>query len=83
MIELYITHRARYWRKNSKIHRLNGPAVEGLNGYKAWYQNNFRHRLDGPADWYDGKPEWWYKGQIINCSSQEEFERWLKLRLLW
>jgi hypothetical protein len=42
-------------------HRLGGPAVESLNGYK----------------------QWWYEGENINCSSQKEFERILKLKLFW
>ena len=27
------------WRLNGKLHREDGPAVEGANGYKAWYLN--------------------------------------------
>ncbi len=40
----------KYWKnKDGKLHRLDGPAVEWLNGYKAWYENGVLHRLDGPA----------------------------------
>jgi len=51
-------------RKMTIYHRLDGPAVEGANGYKAWYVDDKLHRLDGPAiegtnrykEWYvDGK----------------------------
>lgn len=30
----------KFWFKNSKRHRINGPAVEYLNGDKLWYINN-------------------------------------------
>lgn len=28
------------WYLNGKLHREDGPAVEGANGYKAWYVND-------------------------------------------
>ena len=38
------------------------------------------HRLDGPAiDENDGYKEWWVFGKKIDVSSQEEFERYIKL----
>jgi len=40
--------------------------------------------LDGPAiEYSDGTKEWWYQGKFINCSSQEEFEKLLKVKFLW
>jgi hypothetical protein len=27
----------RGWRYKGELHRLDGPAVEGVDGYKAWY----------------------------------------------
>jgi hypothetical protein len=42
-----------------------------------------RHRLDGPARQYDQHREWFYHGQEIPCTSQQEFERWLKLKAFW
>jgi hypothetical protein len=45
------------------------------------------HRLDGPAIEY--KPEyshlnkWYINGELLPCSSQEEFERLVKLKLYW
>jgi hypothetical protein len=73
---------------NNKLHRLDGPAIEWNNGDKFWYQNNLLHRLDGPAiewniEWNIGNKEWYYEGKEINCKSQEEFERYIKLRLFW
>jgi len=29
----------KYWRYNNKYHRLNGPAMEYPNGYKAYWIN--------------------------------------------
>lgn len=37
------------WFENGVLHRLDGPAIECLNGYKEWRVNGRRHRLDGPA----------------------------------
>lgn len=52
------------WFHNDEYHRLDGPAIEGTNGYKAWYQNGERHRLDGPAvEYADGSKEWYLNGE--------------------
>lgn len=57
------------------------------HGYESWWDRShlsFKHRLDGPAYTYnDGLKEWWYKGKFIDVKSQEEFEKWLKLRAFW
>lgn len=53
-------------------------------GNKLWFQNYQLHRLDGPAiEWRDGKFSWYYHGKYIKCSSQAEFERIIRLKLLW
>ena len=65
----------RYFIKGANIlHRENGPAVEGANGYKVWYQYDKRHRLDGPAiEWSDGYKEYWINGkEVPNVNSIEE-----------
>lgn len=55
--------------------------VEYTNGYKAWWEKGFRHRLDGPAiEDRNGDKRWYYHGRHIDCSSQEEFERLIKLK---
>ena len=47
-----------------KLHRIDGPAIEGANGYKSWFQNGERHRTDGPAiEWADGHKEWYLNGE--------------------
>jgi hypothetical protein len=71
------------WYQNGLCHRINGPACEGCD-YKAWLQNGLWHRIDGPArEWFNGYKEWWIEGEEINCNSQEEFERYIKLKLFW
>jgi len=60
----------------SKLHRLDGPAVEQANGAKHWYINGKRHRLDGPAiEWSNGTKEWWVNGNWLDT---EKMESWLK-----
>jgi hypothetical protein len=72
------------WYKNSKLHRLDGPAIERSNGDKVWYKNGLCHRLNGPAiEHTNGYKEWWIEGKKIECDSQEEFERLIKLKLFW
>ena len=72
------------WYFHDQLHRLNGPAMEHANGSRAWYLYDKPHRLDGPAlEHINGYKEWWYHGKYINCSSQEKFERLIKLKILW
>ena len=40
--------------------------------------------MDGPAVEYgDGYKEWWIQGRKLDCRTQEEFEKLLKLMALW
>jgi len=72
------------WYLNKKLHREDGPASEYANRNKFYYLHGKRHRLDGPAvELFYGYKEWWYYGKWIKCSSQEEFERLIKLKALW
>jgi hypothetical protein len=69
---------------NDKLHRLDGPAYEGYDGYKEWWKNDELHRIDGPAvEYSNGNKYWYYEGKKIDCKSQEEFERLIKLKLFW
>jgi hypothetical protein len=50
-----------FWKnKEGKLHRLDGPAVEWIDGTRFWYQNGLRHRLDGPAITNKGRYKMWY-----------------------
>jgi len=72
------------WFFHGQLHRLDGPAIEYATGSKAWLINGQRHRIDGPAiEYYDGDKRWWYQGKLINVYSQKEFEKLLKLKVLW
>jgi len=45
-------------------HRLDGPAVEYTDAYKAWYVDGQLHRLDGPAfESADGRKYWYVDGR--------------------
>jgi hypothetical protein len=69
---------------NDKLHRLDGPAQIWFDGLKLWYQNGLLHRTDGPArEFRDGYKDWWFEDKQIDCTSQKEFERYLKLKLFW
>jgi len=47
------------------LHRIDGPAIEFADGYKAWHVNDKLHRLDGPAiEHSSGYKEWWVDGKI-------------------
>ena len=74
----------KFWLQNGEFYRIDGPTIEYADGSIAWYQNDLCHRLDGPAkEWTDGYKEWWFEGEFIECNSQEEFERLIKLKLFW
>ena len=53
------------WWLNGKLHREDGPAVEGANGNKVWYLNGNCHREDGPAvEYAGGDKEWYLNGDL-------------------
>ena len=35
---------SKYWWLNGKLHREDGPAIEGADGDKSWYLNGKLHR---------------------------------------
>lgn len=82
---LYISNcGTKRWYKDNIRHRLNGPAYHFSSGHKVWYQNDQLHRSDGHAiEYYNGCKVWYYQNQRIECDSQEEFERIIKLKILW
>ena len=67
-----------------KLHRTDGPAIEWANGHKEWFLEGKLHRVDGPAcEWANGGKYWYYHGTKLDCSSQEEFEKLLRLKAFW
>ena len=74
----------KYWYLDEKIHREDGPAIEYIDGSKTWCLYDQCHRIDGPAvEYANGYNAWYYHGEYINCFSQKEFKRLLKLKILW
>ena len=72
------------WWFKGYYHREDGPAVVGINGVRQeWWIHGVLHREDGPAIVDCNKSTWYLKGSQINCSSQEEFERLLRLKVFW
>jgi hypothetical protein len=66
--------------------RYRAPSISSSLGYFYWFLNDEigLHREEGPAiEWDDGSQQWWYHGRIVSCESQEEFERWLRLKAFW
>jgi len=54
-----------YYNKNGQLYRLNGPAIEKPNGFKAYYINNKLNRLNGPAvEFSDGSIEYWVNNKL-------------------
>ena len=63
----------KFWFKEGKRHRLDGPAFEPMTGNKFWYKEGKRHRLDGPAiEYSDGSKSWWIEGKQY---TEEEWKR--------
>jgi hypothetical protein len=67
------------WYLHGKIHREDGPALEYVDGVYFWLRKEFQR--------VDGYKEWWFKGinftEKYGVSSQEEFERYFKLKAFW
>jgi hypothetical protein len=55
----------KYWYKNGKLHRDDGPAMELVNGDKEWYKDGKCHRNNGPAVEEDGD-KFWYKNDELH-----------------
>ena len=64
-----------YWYKDGERLREDGPAIEGLNGYREWWVAGQLHREDGPAIMYGEQYKAWY---IRNRQkSEQEFNDWV------
>lgn len=88
MIEIECKNKASYITYVIKgtdiLHREDGPAIIWVDGITQWYQHGQLHRLDGPAvNEFNNKNLWYYKNKWIDCSSQDEFERLVKLKIFW
>ncbi len=72
------------WYLNGGLHREDGPAMEWVNGDKEWWLNVYKHRVDGPAvEYVDGDKYWWYHGKKVDCQTNKEFLKLIKLKAFW
>jgi hypothetical protein len=64
----------KWWLNDEdRLHRLDGPALEWVDGSKAWYINNGLHRLDGPAiEDCSGAQELWVNNKKL---TKKQFDR--------
>jgi hypothetical protein len=71
------------WRLDGLLHREDGPAYINDIGDEYWYLYGLFHREDGPAIKAHNYVSWYFHGKYIRCSSQEEFERLMRLKAFW
>jgi hypothetical protein len=69
-----------YKNEKGQLHRVDGPAVEYINGNKYWFINGKRHREDGPAIEYGSGYKSWYLNDI-RYSEEEFHQELIKLKL--
>jgi hypothetical protein len=61
-----------------------GEVREYPSGDKFYYLNGKMHREDGPAvDYANGNKAWYINDQYLPCTTQEQFERLMKLEAFW
>lgn len=61
-------------KKMTKCHRIDGPAVENVDGTKVWYYKGLLHRADGPAIEYpDGGHVWYINGYLMTKQGHYDF----------
>jgi|SRR5579859_482967 len=63
----------KWWYFNKRLHRLDGPAIEYVNGTKCWYFDHLLHREDGPAiEYTNGSRCWYFYGQYHRLDGPAE-----------
>lgn len=63
---------------------VESDGVNSIWFYTIYHLNGEISRLKGPAVMRPKDDnEWWLNGKRINCSSQEEFERLIKMKVFW
>ncbi len=74
-IGLVIEDGTKFWYKDDKLHREDGPAAEYSNGTIFWLINDNLHREDGPAIEDSDGTKYWY---INDIDITEEVVNWIK-----
>ena len=79
-----------YYYIDNLLHRDDGPAINWKYS-RQWYKHGKIHREDGPAiiildkdeNIIEEEQQWCFEDKRIDCSNQEEFDRLIRLKLLW
>ena len=50
----------RWHNARGEFHRIDGPAIERVDGHKEWWVDGKLHKLDGPAIEWDDGDYWWH-----------------------
>ena len=69
-----------YRNDKGQYHRLDGPAIEYINGDKSWWINGKRHREDGPAVEFGNGSKYWFLNDI-EYSEDQFHQEIIKLKL--
>jgi hypothetical protein len=70
----------KYWYLNGELHRVDGPAIECVDGVKYWFLNDKRHRVDGPAiECADGVKYWFLNGQLVYSKDNNNLHKFNNL----
>jgi len=59
------------WYYLGKLHRKDGPALEGNDGHYEWYKNGKIHREDGPAIEYGNGEIYYYRYHKLHNYNDE------------
>lgn len=67
-VEIHLDGTKIYYNSNNQSNRLDGPAIEYVDGSYDWYKEGSPHRIGGPSffDTYDNYCEWDVNGKFIN-----------------
>lgn len=79
------------WREGTATYHKTGDSLHIVydSGIESYWVDNIRHREDGYAyfapayNGYDEIKRWYYQGEKINCETQEQFERLIKMKVFW
>jgi len=83
-INIITTTKSRFYLKNRKYHRENGPAISYSDGHTEYWLNGVIHREDGPAVIYkDGSQRWVQNGDLHRidgpaCIYNDGQEQWFR-----
>jgi len=72
-----IRYEIKYYNKDGKRHRSDGPALIWADGEKEWYINGKPHREDGPAIIYSNGYEAWYINGKCYGDGDKPPQEWL------